>query len=196
MKNLFAILLVACSLMVASTSNAQDFPKADASIMDMAYFPARSAFYYFAKNDEEREARTKKLRVTYSRPAKKGRQIFGDLVKYGEMWRAGANEATELLLFVDAKVGGKKLKAGERYTIHVKPTESEWTVYISSELDGWGSYSFQTAPEKTTVAQITVPVAKTSSTLELFGIYFEKTDSGANMVMGWEDTMVKVPFEL
>ena len=78
MKNLFAILLVACSLMVASTSNAQDFPKADASIMDMAYFPARSAFYYFAKNDEEREARTKKLRVTYSRPAKKGRQIFGD----------------------------------------------------------------------------------------------------------------------
>ena len=196
MKNLFAVLSIACLMAVAFSANAQNFPKADASIMDMAYFPDRSAFFYFAKNDEEKKARTKKMRVTYSRPAKKGRTIFGDLIPYGEMWRAGANESTELLLFADAKVGGKKLKAGERYTIHVKPTKDEWTIYFSSELDGWGSYSFQNAPEKTTVASVTVPVAKTPETLELLGIYFEPTDNGANMVIGWEDTMVKVPFSL
>ncbi|MEL7222117.1 MAG: DUF2911 domain-containing protein [Bacteroidota bacterium] len=196
MKNLFAILSIACLMSGAFSANAQNFPKADASIMDMAYFPERSAFFYFAKNDEEKKARTKKMRVVYSRPAMKGRTIFGDLIPYNQMWRVGANESTELLLFADAKVGGKKLKAGERYTVHVMPKENEWTIYFSTELDGWGSYSFQNAPEKTTVAQVTVPVEKTSTTLELLGIYFEATDKGANMVIGWENTMVKVPFEL
>ena len=196
MKNLFAVLSIACLMVVAFSANAQEFPKADASIMDMAYFPERSAFFYFAKNDEEKKARTKKMRVVYSRPAKKGRTIFGDLIPYGQMWRVGANESTELLLFADAKVGGKKLKAGERYTIHAMPEEDKWTIYFSTELDGWGSYSFQNAPEKTTVAQITVPVEKIASPVELLGIYFEATDNGANMVIGWDDTMVKVPFVL
>ncbi len=207
MKNVLTVLAVFCLLAAASTdSKAQNFPKEDASIMDMAYFPARAPFYYFAQNDQQKKDRTKKMRVIYSRPAVKGRKVFGQpkedkpdefLVPYDKFWRAGANESTELMLYTDVKVGGKKLKAGQRYTIHIVPKANEWTVYFSSELDGWGSYSFQKAPEKTTVAKITVPTKSTAPfSLELVSMYFEKSDKGANLVIGWDTTMAKIPFVL
>jgi len=197
MKNLFAALMIICLTAGTSISlQAQEFPKADASIMDVAYFPARAAFAAFAKTDDEKKALTPKLRVTYSRPAKKGREVFGTLQKFGEFWRVGANESTELLLLTDAKVGGKTLKAGERYSIHILLNKDEWTVHFSSLLDSWGSYAFQGSPDATTVAKITVPTEKTSETVELLGIYFEESDKGANMVIGWDNTMAKIPFEL
>ncbi|MEL6559861.1 MAG: DUF2911 domain-containing protein [Bacteroidota bacterium] len=196
MKNLFAALVIVLMTIGTSLSvQAQEFPKADASIMDAAYYPARAAFAAFAKTDEEKKALTPKLRVLYSRPAKKGRKIFGDLQKYGEMWRVGANESTELMVYSDVKVGGKTLKAGERYSVHAMLKENEWTVYFSSMLDGWGSYAFQGNPEATTVAKITVPTQKTPETVELLGIFFEKSDDGAHMIIGWDDTMVRVPFQ-
>jgi len=206
MKRFLSAIALICLLVGTSIdSEAQVFPKTDASIMDMAYFPAGSPFFYFAQNDEQKKARTKKMRVIYSRPAVKGRKVFGEtkddpkefLVPYGNFWRAGANESTELLLFTDVKVGGKTLKAGQRYTIHIKPTAKEWTIYFSSELDGWGSYSFQNAPDKTTVATVSVPTESTAPfNLELVSMFFEESDKGANLVIGWDNTMVKVPFEL
>lgn len=197
MKNLFAALLIVFVAIGVSTNlQAQSFPKADASIMDVSYFPARAAFASFAKTDDEKEALKPKMRVMYSRPAKKGRDVFGGLQKYGEMWRVGANESTELMVFTDVKVGGTKLKAGERYSVHAMVNENEWTIYFSNMLDSWGSYGFQGDPEASTVAKITVPAQKTSETVELLGIFFERTASGADMIIGWDDTMVRVPFEL
>ena len=196
MKNLFAALVIVLMTIGNSTSaQAQDFPKADPSIMDAAYYPQRAAFAAFAKTDEERDALQPKLRVLYSRPAKRGRKIFGELQKYGEMWRVGANESTELMVYSDVKVGGKTLKGGERYSVHAMVTEKEWTIYFSTMLDGWGSYAFQGAPDASTAAKITVPTEKTSSVVELMGIYFEKSDDGAHMIIGWDDTMVRVPFQ-
>lgn len=171
--------------------SAQDFPKADASIMDISYFPRRATMAAFAKSDEQRKSLAKKARVIYSRPAMKGREIFGELVPYEEVWRIGANESTEIMFFEDATVNGVTLPAGTRYTLHALPTDGEWTIYFSSDVDAWGSYAFK--PEETTVAEITVPTQKTDENLELLGIYFEPTDEGAHMIIGWADTMVKVP---
>lgn len=196
MKNLFAAFLIVLMTIGASFSvQAQEFPKADPSIMDASYYPSRAAFAAFEKTDEGKKALEPKLRVVYSRPAKKGRKIFGELQKFGEMWRVGANESTELMVYADVKVGGKTLKAGERYSVHAMVNEKEWTIYFSSMLDGWGSYAFQGNPDATTVAKITVPTAKTPNEVELLGIFFEKTDKGADMIIGWDDTMARVPFE-
>lgn len=179
--------------LVAFGAQAQEFPGIDASPMDAAYFPSRAAFRAFAKTDEERNANEPKIRVVYSRPQKKERDVFGGLVKYGEVWRVGANESTEIQFFQSVTIGDTKLDAG-RYTVYAVPTESEWEVHFSTDNDGWGHYAFK--PEESTVAKITVPTAKTPSTVEAFTIMFEAVDDGAHMIMGWEDTMVRVPIKL
>lgn len=189
MKNLLLTAIVMC--LFASASYGQEFPKIDGSPMDAAYYPPRAAFRNFAKTDAERKAGEPVMRVLYSRPQKKGRNIFGDLQKYGEWWRIGANEATEILLFKDVKVGGKTLAAG-RYTMYAMLQESEWEVHFSTDNDGWGHYAFK--PDQTSVASIKVPTQATPSTVEALGIFFEKTDGGADMIVGWDDTMVRVPF--
>lgn len=187
------ILLSAVCLLVSGEIFAQEFPKMDGSPMDAAYFPTRAAFRGFAKTEEEKKAGTPKIKVVYSRPQKKGRTIFGELQKYGEMWRVGANESTEITFFSDATVGGTTLKAG-RYTLYAIPNESEWEVFISSDLDGWGHYGFM--KDESTLASVKVPTEKTEATVEALGILFEASDSGANMIIGWDDTMVKVPIEI
>ena len=177
-------------MLLAGGITAQEFPKMDGSPMDAAYFPTRAAFRGFAKTDQEKMAGTPKIKVVYGRPQKKDRVIFGELQKYGELWRVGANESTEITFFSDATIGGTKLKAG-RYTMYAIPSEGEWEIFISSDLDGWGHYGFK--PDESTVAKLKVPTAKTAATVEALGIVFEGTDDGANMIIGWDDTMVKVP---
>jgi hypothetical protein len=146
---------------------AQEFPDVDKSPMDMAYYPPRAAFRSFAKSAEERAADEPVFRIIYSRPAAKGRVVFGELVKYGEMWRIGANEATEITFLHDVKIGDQPVKAG-RYTMYAMVNEKEWTVYFSLDLDMWGQYSFK--PEESSVAAITVPVATVKEANELLGI--------------------------
>ncbi|MEM9324740.1 MAG: DUF2911 domain-containing protein [Bacteroidota bacterium] len=177
MKKLFFLVLFAGLIF---TADAQSFSKMDGSPMDAVYFPGR------------RDG-APKLRVLYSRPQKKDRDIFGGLLAYGDMWRVGANEATEILFLTDAKINGTSVKAG-RYTIYAIPNESEWEVFFSSDVDKWGHYQFD--PSASTVAKITVPTAKTPSTVEAMSIVFEAVDNGAHMIIGWDDTMVRVPIEI
>lgn len=193
MKKILILALIAFAM---STVQAQDgkkmeFPGIDKSVMDMAYFPPRAAFRAFAKTEEEKMAAQPVMRVTYSRPLKNGREVFGELVKPGEMWRLGANEATELLLMKDVKVGEKTLEAG-RYTIYVMPSEGSWDVHFSTDTDGWGHYAFK--PEESSVASIEVSTADTPTTVEALSIMFEKSDDGAHMIVAWDDKMARVPF--
>ena len=184
------LLLIAVMIMLVSTVSAQEFPKMDASPMDAAYYPNRAAFRAFAKTEEEKKAGEPKIRVLYSRPQAKEREVFGNLVKYGEVWRIGANESTEVLFYQDVTIGGTKVKAG-RYTMYANTQENEWEVMFSTDKDGWGQYAFK--PEESTAAKITVSTKKTPETLEALAIVFEKADGGANMIIGWENTMVSVP---
>ncbi len=77
------------------------------------------------------------ITVDYSSPSVKGRKIFGGLVPYNEVWRAGANEATIFSTDKDIEVEGKKLAAG-KYSLFMTPGEKEWTVYFNSETGQWG----------------------------------------------------------
>jgi hypothetical protein len=77
------------------------------------------------------------ITINYSSPSVKGRQIFGGLVPYNKLWRAGANEATLFSTDKEIEVEGKKLPAG-KYSLFMLPTEKEWTVYFNSETGQWG----------------------------------------------------------
>ncbi len=186
MKKIFATLMI---VMLAFTAYSQDFPKMDKSPMDAAYFPENATKRAWAKE----KGGEPMVRVIYSRPQKNDRNIFGELLKYGEVWRLGANESTELTLYKDAKVGGQDVKAG-RYAIYAIPQADSWEIHLSSDNDRWGPYAYK--PEESLVTKFSVPTAKTTSTVEAFSIFFEEVDGGAHMVMGWDDTMVRVPIML
>ena len=79
--------------------------------------------------------------ITYDRPGVKGREIWGKLVPYDSVWRAGANENTVLEVSSPVRVGGKELPAG-RYGLHMLPTNEDWTIILSNQADAWGSFSY------------------------------------------------------
>jgi hypothetical protein len=192
MKSLLPLFLAALFILsFQPEASAQDFPKVDKSPMDMAYYPNRAAFRNFEKTEEAKKANAPKIRVLYSRPMKKGRDIFGDLLKFGTNWRLGANETTEIQFYQDVEIGGSKVAAGT-YTVYAILGEKEWNVIFNTDLDGWGAYAYN---EGNDVARVQVPVETTESTIEAFSIMFAEAQDGAHMVMGWDDTIVRVPIK-
>jgi hypothetical protein len=92
--------------------------------------------------------------ITYDRPAVKGREVWGKLVPYDSVWRAGANENTVIAFSSPARVGGRDLPAG-RYGVHMIPTPTDWTVILSRQADAWGSFSYD--PKEDAVRLTAVP---------------------------------------
>src|SRR5260370_18145395 len=101
----------------------------------------------------------KTITVDYSSPRAKGRKIFGDLVPYGQVWRAGANEATTFVTTSDITVGGKAVPAG-KYTMFAIPSEDKWSLIISKKTGEWGTA--YPGPENDLV-RVDMKVSKTSS---------------------------------
>jgi hypothetical protein len=81
------------------------------------------------------------ITIEYSRPGVKGRTIWGGLVPYNAVWRAGANEATKITFATDVKINGKKLKAGS-YSFFAIPTEKNWTLIFNKVADQWGAFEY------------------------------------------------------
>ncbi len=135
------------------------------------------------------------VKVTYCRPHKKGREIFGSsdeaLVTYGKVWRTGANEATEITFTENVVVGGKKLKAGT-YTLFSIPEKDKWTIIFSSDLGQWGAYSYK--PEHD-ILQIEAKVEQMEEEYEPFTIEFELNENIANMVFMWDKTKASFPIK-
>ncbi|MBS1622293.1 MAG: DUF2911 domain-containing protein [Bacteroidetes bacterium] len=77
------------------------------------------------------------ITIDYSSPSVKGRKIWGELVPYNKVWRAGANEATVFTTDKDIKVEGKSLPAG-KYSLYAIPGEKEWTIILNSQTGQWG----------------------------------------------------------
>ena len=86
------------------------------------------------------------IKLSFSRPAVKGRKIWGGLVPYGEVWRAGANAATVLTLSHAAKVAGKDVPAGS-YAFFAIPGEKQWTLILNKKADQWGAYDYKAADD-------------------------------------------------
>jgi hypothetical protein len=157
----------------------------DKSPMDMSYWPAN--YPILKMGGKVRLQPT--ARIIYGRPAKGGRTIFGGIVKYGDLWRLGANEATEIEFFTTVKIGDKKITAG-RYTIYCVPAENKWTLIFNKDNFCWGSFTYDT---KKDIVKVDIPTEKNSENVEFFTIYFEEVGDNANLIFLWDDVKVSLP---
>ncbi|MDO7138461.1 DUF2911 domain-containing protein [Algibacter lectus] len=173
---LLTSLVFVFALLLSTNVSAQKFAKLDKSPMDAAAFPTN----YKDAN--------KSIKIIYSRPQLKGRDL-ATLAPNGKVWRVGANEAAELTLFSDMKLGDSSVKAGT-YTFYLIPNEKEWTAIISTDLNVWGSYFYNEAND---VARLSVPVTS-GEDLDAFSIVFDEADGAINMHLGWGTTRIAVPF--
>ena len=184
MKQLFAIFLLVLSLPAPAQMNASNLPPLDKSPMDMSYYPVN----YPILKIQDKATEPLIMRLIYSRPQLNGRKIFGELQEYGNVWRLGANEATEIEFFKDVKINGKKIKKG-RYTLYAIPYPDKWTLIVNRETDIWGSFRYDQSKD---VVRMNLPVMKNETT-EALTIVFDKTSTGANMNMYWDDVKVSLP---
>ncbi len=186
MKNL----ILAASLLIGVSAFSQakldptklNYFSVDVSPMDATYYPIQVTS---SKSD------TPKVKVVYSRPQKKNRVVFGNLVKYGDIWRFGANENSEIRFYTPVKIGGKEIPAGT-YSIFAIPFEKEWTIVLNSDIDKWGAYFYDKSKD---VVRFNVPVEKTTSPIEYFSVTFVQTNTGADLYAGWDNAQVKFPIE-
>ena len=158
-------------------------------IVAIAFF----ALYKFTKShspSEEVNVESKGLKVSveYCKPYKKGRKIFGGILPYGKLWRTGANEATVIKFNKNVSIAGKDLNKGE-YSLWTIPAETDWTIIFNSETGQWGTN--HNADKD--VMKVNVPSKKTGTIYEQFSIKLLPEQSGANMVLNWDDTEVAVP---
>ena len=130
----------------------------------------------------------KTITVDYSSPRRKGRKIFGGLVPFGEIWRAGANEATTFVTDTDLTVGGTTVQAGS-YTIFTIPGEGKWTLVISKKTGEWGTA--YPGPDND-LARVEMKVSKPPSAVENFTIAFDTSGAGCTLRMEWETTRASV----
>lgn len=136
-----------------------------------------------------------KIRVFYNRPSKKGREIFGGLVPYDQVWRTGANEATTFETNRDLIVEGKSLKAG-KYSLWTIPAENTWTIIFNAEHGQWGVNS-KGEPNRNPaldVLKVEVHAVQQERVFEQFTISFDETGEDVEMVLMWDQTLVSVPF--
>ncbi|MBI2731201.1 MAG: DUF2911 domain-containing protein [Sphingobacteriales bacterium] len=179
-------LLLIVGLITLNSLMAQlKLPPVDKSPMDMAYYPNN----YPVLKIQDKITEPVLGRVIYSRPQKNGRTVFGELVEYNKVWRLGANEATELELYKDVKINGKKIKKG-RYTLYAICTESKWTIIINKDTDTWGAFKYD---ETKDVTRVDADVQKQTDITEAFTMMFDKTTTGANLIMAWDDVKVNLP---
>lgn len=134
--------------------------------------------------------RTKDITITYGRPYKKGREIFGKLEPYGKVYRCGADEATQITFATDVDFGGHHVKAGT-YTFCAIPNEKEWTVILNSQLGQWGAFSYDKYKDKD-VVHVDVPVHTLSKPVEqlTFSVKNGKVE------MAWDTVEIQVPVKM
>lgn len=129
------------------------------------------------------------VQLIYSRPAMKGRKIFGDLVPFGKVWRTGANQATRIKFADDVSIGGKPLKAGE-YAIFTIPNENEWEIIINKGNENWGTVYKQ----EDDLLRVKVKPTQLNSAVENFTMQFENiTPTSTDLAIMWDKTAVRLP---
>lgn len=159
-------------------------PGFDKSPMDMVYYPVDYPKLKMSGNVSEPPI----ARVIYSRPQKDNRHIFGDVIKYGSIWRLGANEATEIEFFKDVNINGQKVQKG-RYVLYCIPYENKWTLVLNNDLYSWG-LKIDTTED---AYKFDIPIAKTRFPYEVFTMEFEHAGKGAQLVMKWDSVKAAMP---
>ena len=134
------------------------------------------------------------LKVTYCRPYKKGRLIFGEkaagaVVPYGKAWRLGANAATEISFGKKVSFSGKPVEAGT-YRMYAVPGPTSWQVILNSETGKWGAFAADPAKD---VLSVTVPSSAAPVEAEQFTIRLTPEATAARKDFAWDKTAVHVP---
>jgi len=129
------------------------------------------------------------VKITYSQPQKKNRQIFGALVPYGAVWRTGANEATEITTTKDITLNNVLLKAGT-YSLFSIPNKESWTIIINTDVGLWGAYNYN--PKKD-LLRFEVPVQSNDKDYDAFTISFDHRNEVADLLIMWNKVKVSIP---
>lgn len=181
-KIFLSVLFISASLLCVAQNKPTDVDK---SPMDVSYLPQNYPLLKLNGKAKDQPV----ARLLYSRPQKNGRVIFDGIVKYGEMWRLGANEATEIEFFKAVKVGGKSISKG-KYTLYCIPTADKWTLIINKDNFSWGNFSYDI---KKDVARVDCKVEKNTEIVEAFTAYFDETKATTNLTFMWDDVKVLLP---
>lgn len=129
--------------------------------------------------------------VEFSRPSKRGRDLMGALVPYGEIWRTGANKNTVITFGDDVTLGEQTLKAGS-YALYTRPGKAQWEVFFYTDTENWGTPSEWDASK---VAASLEVEAEETATIESFSIWFSNLhNNGATLKMGWGNARISIPF--
>jgi hypothetical protein len=132
----------------------------------------------------------KSITVDYSSPRGKGRKIFGELVPFDQVWRAGANEATGFVTDANLKVDGKSIPAGS-YTIFTVPGATKWKLIVNKKTGEWGiPYKW----ESEELLRADMKVSKVPAVVENFTISFDQSASRCTMKLAWENTQAATTF--
>jgi hypothetical protein len=132
------------------------------------------------------------IKVVYGQPYRRDRVIFGDVVPFNEVWRTGANEATEILFTNDVLLNGNRVEAGI-YSLFTIPREDNWTIILNNALGEWGAFTYD---ENMDYLRFDVPVNNAPSTIEAFSISFDDSDdSTSSMFLTWEDMLLEIDIE-
>jgi hypothetical protein len=132
----------------------------------------------------------KNIAIKYAAPSTYGRKIYGELVPYGQVWRAGANSATALTTVADLDFNGLKVPAGH-YTIYALPGESDWQLIINKQTGQWGTVYDQSQD----LGRVKMNVSKADAPIETYKMTL--ASSGGNkgtLTLAWENTIASVPF--
>ena len=158
----------------------------DLSPMDMSYYPVDYPILKMTGSISTAPV----IRLIYSRPHLQGRKLFHDLLKYGEPWRLGANEATEIHFYRDVNINNKIIPAG-RYVLYCIPNETKWTIVLNNSIDTWGLKIDSTKDFQ----KFDIPVTRNNLKLEYLTIVFEKTGKGADLIIAWSELLARLPIE-
>lgn len=163
----------------------------DKSPMDMIYFPEDYPKQKMITPDMPEPV----ARVIYSRPQKNGRLIFGDtsvtqnvIQFYGQDWRLGANEATEIEFFKPVTINRNKIATG-RYILYCIPYPDKWKIILNKNLYSWGLHIDKTKD----LMQVELPLIKNNVQIEYFTMIFQKATYGCDLVMAWGNMKVILP---
>lgn len=132
------------------------------------------------------------VRVNYSSPGKRDREIWGKLVPYGELWRTGANSATTLETNFDLKIGGQDVPEG-KYALFTIPGEEEWTVILNSNPNQGGTGNYDKSLDQ---ARFTVKAEKGGDRERLTFLFSDTKPKSSNLELVWAGVKVSLPIEV
>lgn len=179
------VLGIVCMISTVAAMAQLQITEPDKSPLDVSYHPHG---YPILKFQSKTAPAIPLARVIYSRPQKNGRTIFGDVVKYNELWRLGANESTEIEFFRDVMIGKNKLAKG-RYTLYCIPQPGEWTIVVNKGLYTWGAFSYDQTKD---ALRTSINVTNTEAIVEYFTMVF---DPNGNLVILWDNQKALLPIK-